>query len=750
MDILLRFSALTADATSYLYAVTGTYSIFWKRPMKTPIFILSALSFSALAAQPTPVNGQITDAVTQTNTSLQSEESAKLDTVNVTADFRQLDLMQIPSSITVVSEDDIKNRNADHLESILSLAPNVNFAAGASRARFFQIRGIGERSQFIDPVNPSVGLIIDGIDMTGLGGAATLFDIDQVEILRGPQGTAFGANALAGAINIKSKQPTKETEGYVQGKLGNYNTQGLGAAVSGSLANNVQARFAINQVTSDGYMENEFLNKKDTNGFDEKTLKAQLLYTTKNNDLHLTSFITKAENGYDAFTIDNTRTTQSDQPGKDDQTSKAFSLTTKHNGFEKFSIESTSQFSTSDTFYSYDYDWMHLGFRGNTISDYEEFERTTKKGSIDLRILSNPESDIFNESTSWVFGAYNQASDEDLGQKRIGDYGNSDFNYNLTRNSQAIYTELNTFLTHTTSLIYGLRVENFNSDFETSSSYSDTQNELLYAGKISLEHLVNNQHLSYVSFSRGYKTGGFNTDPNNALPADLIQYDTEYNWATEIGLKSNSLNEDFNSRIALFHIYRDNQQVKSSTVRDNGATFIDSFTNAADGYSYGIEIETSWNISPGISWSTSIGLLETEINDFSINIDTDGDWENDTVLDKSGRNQAHAPSYSLATQLHIKLTNSISSSVELEAKDDFYFSDSHDAKSNKYELLHASTTYKKANFSATLAIKNITNEDTETRGFSGWVQDPQGTIQPGKYVQFGEPRLISLSARYDF
>ena len=137
--------------------------------MKNTILLISSLSLSAVSFSQ--------------NEDTLADASAKLDTVKVSADFRQLDLMQIPSAITVVDAQAIENRNADHLESILSLAPNVNFAAGSSRGRYFQIRGIGERSQFIDPVNPSVGLIIDGIDMTGLGGAATLFDVEQVEIL---------------------------------------------------------------------------------------------------------------------------------------------------------------------------------------------------------------------------------------------------------------------------------------------------------------------------------------------------------------------------------------------------------------------------------------------------------------------------------------------------------------------------------------------------------------------------------------
>ena len=88
------------------------------------------------------------------------------------------------------------------IDQILNLAPQRQFFQWCLARRFFQIRGIGEAQSFVEPVNPSVGLLVDGIDLTGIGGAATTLDITQAEILRGPQGTLFGANALAGMINL--------------------------------------------------------------------------------------------------------------------------------------------------------------------------------------------------------------------------------------------------------------------------------------------------------------------------------------------------------------------------------------------------------------------------------------------------------------------------------------------------------------------------------------------------------------------
>lgn len=701
--------------------------------MKTPVLLLSTLSLSALAAEPTTVNSQITDTATQSN------QTAQLDTVNVTADFRQLDLMQIPSSITVVGEEDIQNRNADHLESVLSLAPNVNFASGASRARYFQIRGIGERSQFTDPTNPSVGLMMDGIDLTGLGAAATLFDIGQIEILRGPQGTAFGANALAGAINIVSNEQSTDNIGYIDFKAGNYNSKKVEGAFSTTISDNLTSRVAIQSNTSDGYIKNAYLNKENTNGFDEKALKANIKWTDDIQAYKLNILKVKTDNGYDAFTIDNTRTTQSDEPGKDTINLIGASLQSSHTSSPRFIIETNTEYTQSDSVYSYDYDWMHEGFRTHTGTDFESFNREIKNGSFDLRLLSTPLSNIFNTTTSWTTGIYTRAHKQDLIQTRIENSSlTNNYSSEFKTNSVAIYSELTSTLTNTTQITYGIRIEELGSDYTDSKSLNQEFTETLYGGSISLNTLVGNS-LVYGNVSRGYKAGGFNSDAS--LSAEEIKFKTEYNISTELGLKSSLLNDTLKTNVAVFYISRENMQTNNSSTPDNGNTFIIAINNAASGKNYGIEAEGSYTINEDATLNLSLGLLETEINDYI---------QPYTNIDISGREQAHAPSYSFSTSLDLNLTQAIEANLEVVGKDKFYFSDSHDAKSTSYELLNASISYTKSNWKFSLIGKNLTDEKVETRGFSGWTQDPLGTIAPEKYVQFGEPRLISLSARYDF
>jgi len=142
-------------------------------------------------------------------------------------------LSEMPSSIDVISQLAIEQRHAQHLDEILNKAGNVNFATGASRGRFVQIRGIGERSQFVDPVNPSVGFLVDGINYSGMLAGASTFDVAQIEIFKGPNSARFGADGLAGMINVISTPTASQQTLNLQVGLANYNSWSIGAAAGG-------------------------------------------------------------------------------------------------------------------------------------------------------------------------------------------------------------------------------------------------------------------------------------------------------------------------------------------------------------------------------------------------------------------------------------------------------------------------------------------------------------------------------------
>ena len=199
----------------------------------------------------------------------------EIEEIVVKAKLIESNLLKLPNSITIIGKEEINYSQANHLEDILYLAPNVNYSKGASRGKFVQIRGIGERSEFRDPINYSVGILVDGIDMTGIGLSASTFDIGQIEILRGPQGTLYGANALAGLINISSKIPTSDFSTEVELGLSEYGGKKISIVVSDTPNQNLGYRVGFKNYKSDGYINNTYLRKNNTDNIDETNFKAK-------------------------------------------------------------------------------------------------------------------------------------------------------------------------------------------------------------------------------------------------------------------------------------------------------------------------------------------------------------------------------------------------------------------------------------------------------------------------------------------
>ncbi len=144
-----------------------------------------------------------------------------LEEIIVTADFRERTARELPLSISVLDRETISAAAVQHFEELVFSVPNMNLSGDGHRARYFQIRGVGELEQYEGAPNPSIGFLIDDIDFSGIGTIATLFDVQQIEVLRGPQGTRYGANALGGLIYVQSAEPTSEWDGVAQVSAGN-------------------------------------------------------------------------------------------------------------------------------------------------------------------------------------------------------------------------------------------------------------------------------------------------------------------------------------------------------------------------------------------------------------------------------------------------------------------------------------------------------------------------------------------------
>src|SRR6202046_2643284 len=241
-----------------------------------------------------------------------SDTDDRLDEIIVTAPLRSASLEDLPGSATVLNESALRDAGQQHFEDVLALVPNLNWAGDTSRPRYFQIRGIGELQQYQGAPNPSVGFLIDDIDFSGLGTAATLFDVDHIEVLRGPQGTLYGANALGGLIYMRSAEPADTFGGRVELDAGNYDERSFGAVVTGPVPSlDSSFRFSAQQYLSDGFYHNVYLDR-DTDNRNELTLRGKWRYQPSDVlDVDLTALRVQIDNGYDAWSIYNdSRTTE--------------------------------------------------------------------------------------------------------------------------------------------------------------------------------------------------------------------------------------------------------------------------------------------------------------------------------------------------------------------------------------------------------------------------------------------------------
>ncbi len=675
------------------------------------------------------------------------------DRILVTAEFRPVDLFDSAGSVSVIDATTARERQASHLESVLDLAPNVNYSAGASRGQFFQMRGVGERSEFVDPINPSVGLIIDGIDLTGLGGAATLVDLAQAEVLLGPQGTLNGANAMAGLINLVSVGPGTETSGYSEMRIGQRGLRQFEAALGGPATEQIGYRLAYGSSRSDGAQRNLFLGRNDTARIDEQTLRGRVSWQPHQRfRLELVGLLLDIDNGYDGFSLDNTRNTLSDEPGHDRQDTRALAARMTWEASPGLDIELALSGLSADLDYGFDVDWAFVGIcevfecLAPEYSAFDHYERSQGNRTADLRLLSRASPG----HPAWVLGAYYRDQSQFL--RREFTFLPAPFERDFDTVNRALYGQVDWPLAERWSVQTGLRYERRRARYEDSDSAAFRPSEGMWGGRFAVEYQPDAGPLWYGLVSRGYKAGGINS--NSAVPGDLREFQTETLWNYELGIKGRVLNDRLDLRAALFWQDRRSIQTQQAILlpiegSNCPCEFVQYTANATAGQSYGLETEA--NFRAGSRWFLfgSLGLMRSRFDDFENFSHAQADPVNGVPFEMDGRDLPHAPEYMFALGSILRLGAGWSLRAEIEGKDAFYFSSRHEVRSQSFTRVHARLAYQAGAWELALWGRNLGNEDVQVRGFGAFGNDPRKGYVQEPYVQFAEPRTIGLSVRYD-
>ena len=670
------------------------------------------------------------------------DTTTDIERIAIKGDFRQSSVQQISGSLAVVSEQDAQRQTSQHLEDLLQQIGNVNFAAGASRGRHLQVRGIGERSEFVDTINPSVGLLVDGIDYSMLG-LPSLLDIQQLEVFRGPEATRFGANAMAGMLNFVSQDPQFERESKVAATLANYHSSQVSLVHNDKISESVAYRFAAEHQSSDGFIQNHYLGRNDTNNIDENHLHGKVRFLASEAlTLDLVLNWHDVDNGYDAFSLDRNRVTLSDEPGQDKQDIKAGAIKANYTGWSVADSQTQLSLLDAKSDYGFDEDWSFQSIHPWAYSTVDQYLRDRESGSFNQRWIA--------KDGSWVSGFYASSQQTDLIRNYTDNFSVTltRFQSELKRQNLAWYGEFQQQLATDVTLTVGARAERYSDEYQDSNLIVQQGDDWMWGGKLSLDYQLVPQTLIYGLASRGYKAGGVNgealakaLDPAFAdIAAQLQQRPTfapEALWNTEFGVKASTAEQQLVSRVAAFYMWRDDMQVNSWINR--GTKFIGYLANAGSGRNYGLEMENRLQINPALVLFANASVLHSEIRDFV----------NDKGVDMTGREQAHAPQQQVSLALEWLAMDGVTVHGGVQHKGAFYYSDSHQARSDNMNLLNLKVSYQLDQLELAIWSRNALNETYGVRGFY-FGNDPRDEYEDHVYEQFGEPRRFGVSASYQF
>ena len=695
--------------------------------------------------------------------------------ITVQAELGSQNLFNTLSSITILNNRELEFKNKNHFQNLVDLIPNLNYAGGTSRPRYFQIRGIGERSQYVGESAPnfSVGFMVDGIDYSGIGMAGMLFDVQQVEVFKGPQSFIYGSNAIAGLINITSTMPTPYITGESVISIGSDNQKSTGFAVGGPISDKLLFRFAIQKHNQNGFRENVYKNLTNTNNRDELYAKAKLNWKILPIvNLHFLSFNSNLNNGYDAWAVDNNKDyiTYSDQKGIDSQ--KSFSNSIKLNCTDFFGVNAFYQYtiSTNKMEHSYDGDWANNNYwiefpynfnPDSTFWEYSFFDKTVRnrnRETHEIRVSSDKTSPL-----SWIVGFYSSQtyeSDDATGWIFGGDATSLSTSFDII--NTAIYAQSSYRISNNLNVILNIRTEdNYTAYFSDGLNWDWDVNDFVAipqvseeiqhsysGGKLAIVYTINNSTNLFSSISKGYKTGGINQNPK--LSESNRFFDPEFNTNIEAGIKF--ISDKIVANVNLFSMNRSNQQVQISSQQEEGNpnSFYFYTSNATTGTNKGLEFDSGIKLTNELILTSSLGLLNTHIETYEF-------WTDDTTISILGnRDQAMAPLYNFSLGAKYEHSSGLFLDFNFTGKDSYYYSDSHDQKSNAYQLLNLTAGYSKTSWSISIWGHNILDTRYAIRGFYFgnepiWNEELQNHEYPNKlYVSYGDPRHYGLTIKYHF
>ena len=598
------------------------------------------------------------------------------DAIIVTAQKREQALSDVSLSITAVGSQELATTNTAGIEALQNLVPSISFGNDFNFAKLF-VRGIGLSSS-LPGVDPSVALHVDGavvsLPQAQLG---SMFDLERVEVLRGPQGTLYGRNATGGAVNLITARPTDTVEGYARLTVGGDDLQLLGeAAIGGPLSENVRARLAVRALHRDGYGINEFTGNDIDNARqlssrlhlemvgetvtvlltgeyhreDDRSLAIKFREVsfpgvltdniTANDGLSALGQRTNADGSAARF-ASNPRNLATNFDPINDREQWALTAAITVDATDAVSLRSLTSFRSFDAIFFHDFDMStYLGYplaqTGPTRSSANHWQPVFQD-QFSQELQMNVDTDRFNG----VFGLF--YLDEDIRvENHIGldVLNNTDpfrvqFDGTLAVATAAAFANLTYELTDQLALKAGGRYSWERRRLTNNTGIGDAATGFLldsvrlgipmwdvrkswenFSPSLGLEFRPNPDLLLYGNWSRGFKSGTaeIGSTRRTSLTQPLPFVDPEKVQAFEVGSKFTG--SAVNVNVAVFYHTLKNGQFSLTRPIPSAPFFTSTLQNAAESEAYGAEVELLWQPVDAFTIDASVAYLHSEFTDF--------------------------------------------------------------------------------------------------------------------------------------
>jgi len=704
----------------------------------------------------------------------QQDGPPEINEIVVSAQKREQSLLEVPISETVLGAEAIRNARIDTGAQIARQTPNLRVSLlGNESQPKFSLRGVSTATFNLNAISP-VGVFYDEVYVgASYQGGAQLFDIERIEVLRGPQGTLFGKNTTGGAINFISKQPSFEKEGYLTVGAGSNSYTNYNGAIEVPLVDDrLSARFAFTGTHSDGYIENQNPAGRDLSSIDRQAFRLSLGYQD-DNGLEATLRLFQNEENPDAIGaivygtfpgevnglgINPRINPLTQQPLANDETftdrsgilevrGKGANLTIEKD-FGAVSLTSISSYLEGSFLNLADADGSYAPLL------HIDFGAEDEEYSQDLRLTSNNDGPF-----NWILGLYYYTNDIDVNtvyrilegiEVAPGLFGGAlSQSYSQTRESYAGYGDFTYDLSDVFTLYGGLRFtddEGTMEEFQVTSTSpfvlgpgiplqpDITYNDSEPTGRVGLKAQLNDDMMIYGQFVYGYRSSDINGGALTAA-SDLSIADPETLKSYEIGLKSRWLdNRMMLNASAFYYDFTDQQFIDVVSITDQ------KLVNAGSSSIMGLEIESILQLTDNFRLSLGLGLLDSEYDELVL-----------SGQDLSGNELIEAPEYTFNFaadySLPLETAGTLDFHVDGTAVDSQYFSATNDKSFlvDSFFEMGAQITYRSPSdqFAVRLYGKNLTDNDEP----GGLQQDPGNGIS---FTTVPYPRRfgVELSYRY--